>query len=802
MPHDSTPPSLEILGEARRFCCPGCLAVCRTIVDAGLDDYYRYREGESATATDAAVPEFLQKLEIYDRDDIQSGFVRSSGGWKEASLLLEDIRCPACLWLNERHLRTQPGILDVHIDGATQRMRVRWDPQQTRLSRILEAIAAIGYIAHPYDATRSEHLHKARQRRSVERLLFAGILGMMVMQISIATYIMGAPEEAGVLPLWVVIGRWTGLSVTFLLLAYSGQDFFVGAWNDLRNRRLGMDVPVVLGMVSAWLASLHATLLQQGEVYFDSIAMFIFFLLLARHLETRARTLAADHLDRLARAVPQLARRQGPDQGWQEVPVMEVEVGDRVRILPGETVPVDGVLIDGRSEFDESLLTGESVPVSRGPGEAITAGSVNGEQPVLVRVVAVGEATTISEIRRMVDSGLEQRPRAAMVADRVARWFVVAILLIAGATASGWYLLGSSEWLANTIAVLIVTCPCALALATPVALTVANGRFVDHGILPLRMAALEGLAKVDLAAFDKTGTLTRGEPLLVEVVAAAGVDEATVLRQAALLASGSEHGLSRALRTAAGGVLGECPERLENLPGLGVEADIDGQVWRLGRPAFVLEMAQAEPRLQQELARLRHAGSSLVLLSRGRELLALFALDDMPREGLETLVPDLQRLGIADTALLSGDTEESVARVARRLNIGLYHARQSPQAKLARVRDWQRQGRRVLMVGDGINDAPTLAAADVSISLADATDMANAGSDFLLLNNDPAVIPEAIRLSRRTLRNIRQNLLWAAGYNLCAVPLAALGWIPPWGAAIGMSASSLLVVVNALRLRR
>ena len=297
VPAGPNPPALEVLGEARGFCCPGCQAVCQAIIAAGLGDYYRYRSEPAAPAGRQAVPEFVRQLELYDRPEIQKDFVRVQRDACEASLLLEDIRCPACLWLNEKHLRGLDGVLDVTIDDTTQRARVRWDPGRIRLSQILEAITDIGYLAHPYDATRSEALLQARRRRNAERLIFAGAAGMLVMNFALATYLMGAADAAGTLPLWVLIGRWTSLLITTAILAYPGQDFFIGAWRDLRNRRLGMDIPIVLGLSAAYLGGLHATVTQHGEVYFDSIAMFVFLLLLARRWELSGRLAAADRLD-------------------------------------------------------------------------------------------------------------------------------------------------------------------------------------------------------------------------------------------------------------------------------------------------------------------------------------------------------------------------------------------------------------------------------------------------------------------------------------------------------------------------
>jgi len=794
-------PVLEVFGEPRHFCCHGCHAVCKAILDAGLDDYYRHRTDPAVSANRQRVPDFLRQVELFDRPEIQQDFVTHVGDTREAALLLDNIRCPACLWLNERHLRSLPGVIDVHIDDTTQRARVRWDPQTIRLSEILRAITDIGYLAHPYDATRSEQLNQQRRRRSTERLIFAAAVGMLVMNFSLATYFMVDTGPGGMLPLWVTVGRWTSLLLSLLLLAYPGQEFFAGAWNDLRHRRLGMDVPVVLGLSAAFVGSLHATVTGQGEVYFDSIAMFIFLLLLARRLELRGKLSASDRLERLARITPRMASRLDESGELAAVSVNELAVGDLIQLLPGETLPVDGVLITGSSSFNESLLTGEALPVLHQPGDAVIAGSVNAEQAVTIRVTHTVQYSAVSEIRHLVERGLEIRPRYALLAEQVASWFVALLLLIATATAAYWLLTDPGNWLSSTIAVLIVTCPCALALATPVALAVSAGRFIDLGVLPLRMRALDALARCDRFVFDKTGTLTTGHAAVAAVVPVAGLDEDSCLRHAAALAAGSAHPVANALREAV-------PQprivtsRVENVPGAGIRALVEGREWRFGKPGFVAEHAALDEHTRAIIADGRARGQLVSILANSGSVQAVLLFDDPLRPGIKALLAGLKDSGVQQLAILSGDAQDTVRRLARQLGIEEAHGGLSPADKLAWTQAQQAGGRQLAMFGDGINDAPTLAAADVSISFAGATDLANASSDFLILGEDAGVLVDARRLARRTRRNIQQNFGWAVAYNLVAVPFAAAGWIPPWGAAIGMSVSSLLVVMNALRLQR
>jgi Cu2+-exporting ATPase len=791
---------LEVDGEEQQFCCHGCQAVCKAIVDAGLTDYYHHRSSSAESADQQVIPEFLSRVSLYDRPEIQKGFVLQQQDWSEAALLLENIRCPACLWLNEKHLRSLPGVIDVHIDDVTQRARVRWDPHSIQLSEILTAIADIGYIAHPYDASRGEYLQKLRRHRSTEKLIFAGAVGMLVMNFSLATYFMIEPDASGQLPLWVTIGRWTSLVLSTMIMAYSGQEFFSGAWNDIRNRRLGMDIPVVLGLTAAYAGSLYTTITGHGEVYYDSIAMFIFFLLLARRFELGGKLVAADHLERLARVIPGTAQRIDEDGVRHSVSVEELVPGNLLRLVPGETVPVDGVVSSGSSSFDESLLTGESNPVLKHVGDNVVAGSVNGDQPVIVRVTKTMQASALSEIRQQVDYGLEQRPHYAELAERVASVFVAVILVIAFATALFWYLSGSDNWLPSTIAVLIVTCPCALALATPVALTVSAGRLIKQGILPLRMSALDVLAKCDYFVFDKTGTLTAGTPQLVKLIPLAGMDEAQALKYAAAISADSEHPIARALRHV------EIPARVvtncvSNIPGAGISADIDGSEWRFGKQEFAITTELQSADLQEQIDSARIKGQTVSLLSNADEAKAIFIFEDPLRPGIEEMLQGLRGADITHFAILSGDAQESVKSIGIQLGIEDCQGGMTPPEKLAWIGSKQAQGFRIAMFGDGINDAPALAAADVSISFSAATDLANVSSDFLILGKDASVLADARVLATRTRRNIMQNFSWAAAYNFTAIPFAALGMIPPWGAAIGMSLSSLFVVSNALRLK-
>ena len=788
---------LDIEGEQAAFCCPGCREVCRSILETGLGDYYRLRN-RPAPAVPSGKP---SDFHLYDDPQLQASFVTAGENWQEAALILEEIRCPACLWLNAQRLRGLDGVLAVHADYSSQRIRVRWDRVRLSLSDILRAIARLGYRAEPYDPAHRQALAAEQKRRSLERLLFAGATGMAIMHFSLAAYLMPAADPLSELPLWVLIGRWTSFIVTTAILAFAGQDFFLGAFDDLRNRRLGMDVPIALGLLVAYFGSLVATVRQQGEVFYDSIAMFVCLVLTARHLELRARLLAADTVDRLARVVPKTAQRLHLDGQSEPIFIFELRPGDRVRVDPGQRVPVDGRIVEGQSRFDESLLTGEALPVDRGPGEAVIGGAQNWDQPVTIEVTCIPQDSILTQLSRLLEKSLAHKPRYACLADRLAGWLVAAIIGVAGATATTWLWLEPTVALANTVSVLIATCPCALALATPVVMAIGARRFVELGVLPLRMSIIEPLAHTAIWAFDKTGTLTVGRPELRAVEPFGSLDAPTALRIAATLEHASTHPIARALQTACP----ECtlyPDNPRHVPSAGVRGEINGQTWWLGRSSWVQASAPHSEAVSASLQGPKACDELVVELANGDGAQAVFRLADSHRPGIPLLLKELRQQGAKRLVVLSGDSQQRVSRFGAELGFDEALGDCLPQDKLAWIRAQQRDGHRVFMVGDGINDAPTLAAADVGLAFREATDLAQSASDLLLLSQDIGVIAKLTPLAKRVRRILIQNLFWAGGYNLLMVPAAAAGWIPPWGAALGMSLSSLLVVGNALRLHK
>jgi len=831
--------AVEIHGARRPMCCHGCEAVAQAIVNGGLADYYKFRTADAPTARDV-VPEFLRRTAIYDHPEVQKSFVRVEDEHvREAALILEGITCAACVWLNERHLARLPGVLAVHINYATHRARVKWDDRRIHLSDILQAVSRIGYIAHPFDPSRHQRQLENDRRRLLRRLGVAGVLGMQVMTISVALYV---GDWSGMEPAFRRFFYWIGLVLTLPVLLYSAQTFFRSAWRDLRHGRAGMDVPVSLGIGTAFGASLWATVSGAGAVYYDSVCMFVFFLLTARYFELAAHKRASEASEALVQAAPATATRltpsppspagvrehpahpfdgadvrrtsattpshlpqagersepgESPYMTEETVAVAELQPGDHVRIHPGEAVPADGVVLEGRSSVDESLLTGESLPVLKTPGQTLVGGSFNIESPLTARVEKTGPDTILSSILRLLDRAVAEKPRLAQAADRIAAGFVAGVLLLAVLVAVYWWRYDSSLWLPATIAVLVVTCPCALSLATPAALTAATGRLTRLGLLTTRGHALETLAQATHFIFDKTGTLTHGRLRLLETRTFSGMTGAECLALAGALERHSEHPIARALNAAARPVAPAATD-VVNTPGGGIRGKINGKAWFLGTPAYLQEQAGlgVDAGVLREL---RRRGDTLVLFAGREKLHAAFVLGDELRPGARALVTELKSQGIG-VMLLTGDHETAARGVADKLGIDEVAWELRPADKLERVKALQQRGAVVAMVGDGVNDAPVLAAAQVSIAMGGGTAVAAASADMILLSQQLPHLADGIAVARRTLNIIRQNLAWAVVYNLVAIPAAAAGYITPWLAALGMSASSLLVVANALRL--
>ncbi len=760
---------VHINGEDQAMCCHGCQAVAEAIINSGLQDFYKHRTENAPTGQDL-IPDVL----VYDNPKIQKRFVRYEGEHvREAALILEGITCAACVWLNERHLLSLDGVIDVQVNYSTHRAQVRWDNSRIQLSEILQAISAIGYIAHPYDPAQQQQILERERKQQLFRIGMAGVLAAQIMMFSVALYFSDIEAE------FKNLFSWINLVLTIPLIAYAAQPFYKNAWRDVSHKQVGMDVPIVLAISLAFLGSVYAVLTGDGEVYFDSIAMFVFLLLTARYFEFVARQRSASAAESLVHLVPTMATRLC-DKQEQSVLVADLEIGDIVLIRPGENVPADGVIVEGKSSIDESVLTGESYPLVKTTGQEIIAGSVNIDNPLKIQVHKVGSETVLSHILRLLERAQTEKPAITKLADQVASWFVLGVLILA--------LLVTIYYaeLAITLSVLVVTCPCALSLATPTAITAATSSLTKIGLLTTRAYALETLAQATHFVFDKTGTLTEGCLRLLS-------GDIEYLKYAAALEHNSEHPIAKAIIAAA-----PAPESLNannvcNYPGAGIQGDINNKTYFLGTAAFIKD--------KTGISYNKQSINTLVLLADKDQIYTAFTFEDTIRAGAKELVDSLKQQGKSVT-ILSGDNEAAVKKVADAVAINDIAFSLSPEQKMQHVKDLQDQGAIVAMIGDGVNDAPVLAQAQVSIAMGSGTQIARASADMILLTEQLPNLIIAISTARKTLSIIRQNVTWAIGYNVIALPAAAAGLVAPWMAAIGMSVSSLLVVTNALRLLR
>jgi Cu2+-exporting ATPase len=772
---------VTIDGVLEPMCCPGCAAVAQAIVDSGFSDYYRTRSAYGANSADATlVP---PQLALYDADP---------GIGSDAVFSVEGIRCAACVWLIERRLGGLAGVQAADMNVATERLHVRWDTRACKPSDVIRSLRAIGYEAYPYEAGRHDAQRERTRKKLFRQLFVAGLSMMQVMMYALPAYI----ADDGTLDAdMAALMRWASLILTAPALLYSAQPFFIGAWSSLRQRMPGMDLPVVLGISAASVASVVATLRGDGEVYFDSITMFIFLLLAGRYLEQTARRKAGRALEQLQHALPASARRlTGFPASRETVLVAAAQLceGDLIVVAPGEPVAADGVIVEGSTELDLALLTGESRAQPRGEGASVPGGAVNTAQPIVLRVTRAARDSALAHLVRLVEGAGQGKPRLALWADRVGAWFVAALLVFAVGVFVAWQLIEPARAWQVAIAVLVVSCPCALSLATPSALAAATDLLVRRGVLIVRPHVLETLHRATHIIFDKTGTLTEGRPVLRKTEVLAGLGAARCLQLAAALEAGSAHPLAAALRRAALAD-GARADQLVSVPGQGVEGSIAGQIYRLGSAAFAGAGGEA--------VRAGPPDATSVFLGCDGVLLARFDLADALRCDAHDVVRQFQRRG-QRVILLSGDQQGVTDSVAAQLGIDTALGAQLPDDKLAYVQRLQQQGAVVAMVGDGINDAAVLSAADVSFAMGEGAALAQLNADCVLLSGRLASFAEAATTADRALRVIRQNLGWATLYNGIAIPAAALGLLNPWLSAVGMSLSSAVVVINALRLRR
>ncbi|MBI4006203.1 MAG: heavy metal translocating P-type ATPase [Gammaproteobacteria bacterium] len=792
--------SVNINGNNQPMCCYGCQAVSRTIIDCGLEEFYKYRTNHSLTP-DQPVPGITGTFAVFDNPKIQQKFVTQTNEYgRETSLILEGIVCPACVWLNERHISALPGIMDVSVNYTNNRAWIRWDDSRIHLSDILKAISDIGYTAHPYTQEEDQFLFEKERKVQLQRIGLAGLLSMQVMMNSIALY---TGEWSGIDLAFKKFFYWFNLILTTPVVLYSAQPFFKGAWRDLQQFRTGMDVPVALGIGIAYLGCVWSTITGTGEVYYDSVVMFVFLLLLGRYFEFMARKKAREHTDVISHILPAtITRLLEKENGFEEeiVPVVELEPGDRVLIHAGETIPADGVVIDGISTINESLLTGESLPVIKQAGSKLIAGSTNIESPLQMSVNRIGTDTVLSQILKLIERAQSEKPGFTQLANRISGWFVLSVLIIAGLVAWYWWNTGQDIWLPVTISVLVATCPCALSLATPVALTAATTTYLKMGIAITQHNAVENLARATHYIFDKTGTLTLGKIKLDSIRCLSRFDDQTCLAIAASLERNSEHPVGIAILGATDKTEIPFATDIKNFPGEGITGMINDTRYFIGTVKFITEKTGLTPG-DDLLKKLEYENKTTIILADSGQFHCIFSLSDEIRPQAEALIDFIKKSG-KKVILLSGDRMASVKNVGDALHIDTIIPDLKPGDKLSFLRNLREQNEIIAMVGDGINDAPVLACADISIAMGGGTDLAKINADMILLNNQLDNLRNAIRVAYKTFSIIRQNIIWAIAYNLLILPSAAMGFITPWMAALGMSLSSLVVVGNASRINK
>ena len=791
---------LEIDGQQQMMCCPACKAVAETIIGSGLKDYYRHRTALpeiSPQQKRQARDDVRDELKLYDEKAIQQSFVSHHKNdlqqeEAEAVLVISGISCAACAWLIEHRLRQLDHVSSANLNLTSHRLMVRWLPGQIKLSQIFEEIHQLGYQAHPFSATQAEEQRVQESKTAFRRLAAAGFATMQVMMLAVPLYV---GELRGIQAQYEIFLRSASMLFATLVVLYSARPFFVAAIRDIKAKHLTMDVPVSIAILLAYFSSVWSTVNQGPEIYFDSVCMFTFFLLTGRFFEMRARHRMTQAGNNLLDLMPSAATKSTPE-GDIVIASSDVQVGDLLIIRPGQQIPADGLVESGRSAVDEAALTGEYLPIDKTVGDLVIGGTHNVESQLAMRVTATGVDAELNTIMQLMDRAQQEKPAIAIFADKVAERFVAAVLILSSLIAITWYFIDPSQAFWITLAVLVVTCPCALSLATPTALTAATASLREQGFLISKGHVLEGLTQIDHIIFDKTGTLTRGELSLehsIPVSDSITLSPEEALKIASSLEQYSNHPIARAFQST---TLFDSHDIVQ-VSGKGISGKLLGvegfedSTFSIGRADFSFADQTLLPPL--------HDDRQWILLADQHQPLYWFALSDSLRQGAATMIQQLKALGIK-TSILTGDPSAQVEAVAQALNIDHVYKGLSPEDKLNLATQWQQNGEKIMMVGDGINDVPTLARADIAVAIGQASDLTKTNADAVITNSNLMTLIHALYKGKKASSVIHQNIYWALLYNAIALPLAATGFIPPWAAAIGMSVSSLIVVGNALRL--
>lgn len=791
--------SLSVLEKKRHFCCMGCYSVAETIVGNGMTDYYKFRT-QAAITPDAELP---QDLFIFDDADVQADLLTTQNvQTKSVQLISEAIRCSACAWLIEKKLRQLEGIRSVQVNVTQQTLTLEWQPTKIKLSKIFKSLYQLGYPAEPFKQETLIELRNKQQKSWLRRLGLAGLGMMQVMMYAVALYI-GVLDDMSAAHRSFL--RWVSFLVATPVLLYAGYPFYISAFKILKQFKLNMDVPITLALILAYFSSIVATLKQTGEVYFDSVTMFIFFLLIGRYLEFRARQKISQRVyathSKLVLYVDIFTDHDNSAEKLQTKPlaIQKVKVGDLILIKAGATLALDGELVSGEPDLNESMLNGEFMPVAKQPGDKLYAGSINNNQPFTMRVTQPLNKGYWSQLLALQEKALLNKPKIALLADKIARYFVFFVLILATATYAYWALKSPSEALWISISVLVVTCPCALSLATPIALTCGVNALNKRNFLISKQDFLPQLNKVTDIIFDKTGTLTRGLLTIKEYQQLNKEEKATSLAIIAALEEQSEHPIAKVFSPYKQANV--CSESLNYAPFAGVSGFIDGTEYFFGNSHYIASCFNQLTANHESAIKLKQNG---LYLANKQELICYIELSDSVRTDAREACQLLAQNGYK-LHLLSGDPSEQVENLAKQLNINSWANAMSPQEKLDFIKKLQNPSdkdnkKSVLMVGDGLNDAPAMSQSNASIAMAAAADLTKMSADSYLLSEKLTDISQAISKALLIEQKIKQNLAWALTYNLVMIPFAASGLIAPYLAAIGMSLSSIVVVLNSLKL--
>ena len=781
--------------KEQAFCCHGCSTVCEMIYDSGLEGFYqRTPDGQLL----APPPEPPQESKLYDIDEIQSEFVHDMGDTRDIHLIVEGIHCSACVWLIERSLSKLPGILDIKVNLANKRLFIHWNNTQTKISNIIEHLGNIGYAATPFNPETAESSIQKQNRSLLLRMAFAAFTMMNLLWISIALY-NGADEGE-----FKSLFQWVGFALATPTLLYSGWPFLRGAYTGIRHLNLTMDAPIAIGSVTTYSYSVFVTLSNTsvGEVYYDTVVNFIFVILVGRFLEAKSKRHAVAATQRLMDLQPRVANVIR-DNETHIVPIRAIQQNETIIIKPGDKIPVDGIVITGDSSVDESLLSGESAAVKKVTGDTLSAGTVNLNNALTVKVTATLRNTSLGKIISLVEEAQASKAPIQCIADRIVPWFVAITLSLATFTFLFWFNDGIEIALLTSTSVLIITCPCAFGLATPMSIAVASGLAARNGLLIKNGAVLEYLSSINHFVFDKTGTLTEGKMRVKEIFS--HNDASNVLTKVAHLESLSEHSIAKAIMQEAKekhhAIDSTKVSNFKNSPGYGVTGILDNESIFVGNTKWLEKNSiKLNSGFIEQAHTLESQGISCVQIGINNIHIGFIAIADQLRADAKQLIESLRQTGI-ELTLLSGDKKAVAESIANELGGMNVIAEVLPSEKDKVIQKLQAQGQKVAMIGDGVNDAPALIRSDVGIAIGSGTDVSMESADIVLLSTELDKIRLASALSRRTLRTIRQNISMSIAYNIIMIPLAMMTFVTPLFAAIAMPLSSLAVIGNAARIR-